>query len=47
VALVARAAEKLAAGAEPEPPSAVQPTYLRDADARINWVQRRAAVPER
>jgi len=38
--LVALASEKLAAS---EPPADVQPTYLRDADVRINWVQRRAA----
>ena len=39
--LVALAAERLAAGAVPEPPATVRPTYLREADARINWTQRR------
>lgn len=39
-ALVALAADRLAAGVRPEPPAAVRPVYLREADARINWVQR-------
>ena len=43
--LVALAAERLAAGASPERPAAVLPTYLREADARINWSQRRSAAP--
>lgn len=45
--LVALAAERLAAGAVPETPATVRPTYLRDADVRINWVQRRSVSPER
>ncbi len=44
--LVALAAERLAGGTVPEPPAAVLPVYLRDADARISWAQRRSAVPE-
>lgn len=39
-AVVSLAAGRLAAGARPDPPAAVRPVYLRDADARINWVQR-------
>lgn len=39
-ALVAVAADRLGAGARPEPPAAVLPQYLRDADARINWAHR-------
>lgn len=38
-ALVAVAAGRLARGATPSP-GPVQPVYLREADARINWVQR-------
>lgn len=38
--LVSIAAGRLAAGAAPVAPAAVRPVYLRDADARINWVQR-------
>jgi tRNA threonylcarbamoyl adenosine modification protein YeaZ len=38
--LVSIAAGRLAAGAAPVPPAAVRPLYLREADARINWVQR-------
>ena len=38
--LVSIAAARLAAGASPVPPAAVRPVYLREADARINWVQR-------
>ncbi len=38
--LVSVAAGRLAAGATPEPPASVRPVYLREADARINWVQR-------
>jgi tRNA threonylcarbamoyladenosine biosynthesis protein TsaB len=41
--LVALAAERLAEGAVPQPPAALLPTYLREADARINWSQRRSA----
>ena len=39
-ALAAAAAGKLARGARPVAPADVRPVYLRDADARINWVQR-------
>jgi tRNA threonylcarbamoyladenosine biosynthesis protein TsaB len=39
-ALVSIAAGRLAAGETPVPASAVRPVYLREADARINWVQR-------
>jgi tRNA threonylcarbamoyladenosine biosynthesis protein TsaB len=39
-ALVALAAARLAGGAHLDAPEAVQPVYLRDADARINWAQR-------
>ncbi len=39
-ALVSIAARRLAAGEAPVPPAAVRPVYLREADARINWVQR-------
>ncbi|MGH8988786.1 MAG: tRNA (adenosine(37)-N6)-threonylcarbamoyltransferase complex dimerization subunit type 1 TsaB [Acidimicrobiales bacterium] len=39
-ALVSVAAGRLAEGAAPVRPAAVRPVYLRDADARINWVQR-------
>lgn len=39
-ALVAVAAGRLASGAEPVPAADVRPVYLREADARINWVQR-------
>jgi hypothetical protein len=45
--LVAMAGERLAAGGRPEPPAAVRPVYLREADTRINWAQRRAAGAER
>jgi tRNA threonylcarbamoyladenosine biosynthesis protein TsaB len=45
-ALVALAAERLAAGAVPSPPADVVPLYLRDADVRIQWAQRRP-VPDR
>ncbi|HUA96084.1 MAG TPA: tRNA (adenosine(37)-N6)-threonylcarbamoyltransferase complex dimerization subunit type 1 TsaB [Acidimicrobiales bacterium] len=45
--LVALAGERLAGGAVPQPPSAVLPTYLREADARINWSQRRSVPPGR
>lgn len=38
--LVSVAAGRLAGGATPVPPASVRPVYLRDADARINWVQR-------
>ena len=38
--LVEIAAGRLATGAAPVPPAAVRPVYLREADARINWVQR-------
>lgn len=38
--LVDIAAGRLAAGEAPVPPGAVRPVYLREADARINWVQR-------
>jgi len=38
--LVEIAAGRLAAGVAPVPPAAVRPVYLREADARINWVQR-------
>ncbi|HVC13507.1 MAG TPA: tRNA (adenosine(37)-N6)-threonylcarbamoyltransferase complex dimerization subunit type 1 TsaB [Acidimicrobiales bacterium] len=38
--LVALAAGRLAGGETPVPPAAVRPVYLREADARINWVQR-------
>ncbi len=41
VALLAGAA--LAGGARPEPPEAVVPSYLREADARINWATRTGA----
>ena len=37
---VALAAHRLAGGAHLDAPEAVQPVYLRDADARINWAQR-------
>jgi tRNA threonylcarbamoyladenosine biosynthesis protein TsaB len=39
-ALVEIAAGRLAAGAAQVPPAMVRPVYLREADARINWVQR-------
>ncbi len=39
-ALVTIAADKLAAGETPVPGAQVRPVYLREADARINWVQR-------
>lgn len=45
--LVAAAAGRLAAGEAPLPPAGLQPVYLRDADARINWVQRRPVAAER
>jgi tRNA threonylcarbamoyladenosine biosynthesis protein TsaB len=45
--LVTMAAERLASGAAPVPPAAVQPVYLRDADVRINWAQRRPVATER
>ncbi len=38
--LVSIAASRIASGAEPVTPAAVRPVYLREADARINWVQR-------
>ena len=38
--LVEIAAGRLAAGAAQVPPAAVRPVYLREADARIHWVQR-------
>lgn len=38
--LVSIAAGRLAAGEAPVRPGAVRPVYLREADARINWVQR-------
>ncbi len=38
--LVSIAAGRLAAGVAPVRPAVVRPVYLRDADARINWVQR-------
>ncbi|MDA8357058.1 MAG: tRNA (adenosine(37)-N6)-threonylcarbamoyltransferase complex dimerization subunit type 1 TsaB [Actinomycetota bacterium] len=37
------ASEAIAAGAVPVSPAEIQPLYLRDADARINWTQRRSA----
>lgn len=37
------AAQMIAAGVAMAAPEAIQPVYLRDADARINWVQRRGA----
>jgi tRNA threonylcarbamoyladenosine biosynthesis protein TsaB len=39
-ALVSLAADRLAGGAAPVAPAAVRPVYLREPDARINWVQR-------
>ncbi|MGH9091501.1 MAG: hypothetical protein ACRDZR_09025, partial [Acidimicrobiales bacterium] len=45
--LVTLAAERLADGAVPVPPAGVQPAYLRDADVRINWAQRRPVATER
>jgi tRNA threonylcarbamoyladenosine biosynthesis protein TsaB len=42
-ALVALAAERLAAGAAPARPEAVRPVYLREADAQINWAQRQGS----
>ena len=39
-ALVAIAADRLASGAAPMAPGDIRPVYLREADARINWVQR-------
>jgi tRNA threonylcarbamoyladenosine biosynthesis protein TsaB len=38
--LVSIAAGRLGAGEAPVRPGAVRPVYLREADARINWVQR-------
>jgi tRNA threonylcarbamoyladenosine biosynthesis protein TsaB len=38
--LVSVAAGRLEAGEAPVRPGAVRPVYLREADARINWVQR-------
>jgi tRNA threonylcarbamoyladenosine biosynthesis protein TsaB len=38
--LVSIAAGRLASGAVPVSPAEVRPVYLREADARINWVQR-------
>jgi tRNA threonylcarbamoyladenosine biosynthesis protein TsaB len=38
--LAALAARRLAAGAVPVPAAELDALYLRDADARINWVQR-------
>jgi len=40
VVLVSLAAARLAAGEAALPAVAVEPVYLREADARINWVQR-------
>ena len=37
------AVERLAAGAAPVPAAVVVPLYLRDADVRINWVERQPA----
>lgn len=42
-ALVALASHRLATGAEPVGPSAIRPLYLREADAAINWAERRQA----
>lgn len=39
-ALVQVAAGRLGAGARPLAPAELRPVYLREADARINWVQR-------
>lgn len=39
-ALVTIAAGRLDGGETPVPPAHVRPVYLREADARINWVQR-------
>jgi hypothetical protein len=38
--LAVLALRRLAAGEQPLPAAAVRPLYLREADARINWVQR-------
>jgi tRNA threonylcarbamoyladenosine biosynthesis protein TsaB len=43
-ALVALAAARLVSGEPLATATDVQPVYLRDADARINWVQRAAVV---
>lgn len=40
--LATLAVARLSAGATPLAPAAVVPVYLRDADVRINWVQRDA-----
>jgi len=45
--LVSLAAARLAAGAEAVPAVAVEPVYLREADVRINWVQRTRATSGR
>ncbi len=45
-ALVSVAARRLAAGAELSAPAGVEPLYLRDADAKINWVQRHPPAGE-
>lgn len=39
-ALVSMATERLSSGVAPREPSAIQALYMRDADAKINWVQR-------
>jgi len=44
-ALVALAARRLAAGEAGVGPDEVRPRYLRQADARINWAERRLAGP--
>ena len=43
--LVALGAGHLAAGGSSVAPADVHPVYLREADARINWVTRQPAVP--
>jgi hypothetical protein len=45
-ALVSVAARRLAAGIELSTPGEVEPLYLRDADAKINWVQRHPPAGE-
>jgi tRNA A37 threonylcarbamoyladenosine modification protein TsaB len=45
VALALLAWDRVLAGAVPDPPEQVGACYLRDADVRINWAQRRP--PER
>ncbi|MHB1584001.1 MAG: hypothetical protein ACYC0E_09660, partial [Acidimicrobiales bacterium] len=44
-ALVALAARRLASGEAVVGPDEVRPRYLRQADARINWAQRRPVGP--